>query len=227
MKMNKAFTLAETLIVIAIIGIIAALTIPVLMGSYVRKACAVQLKRAAGEITTAAKTIIAEEKADEAQNDPNNVDLNGANVISGFYLTLAGTPNSSANTGVQYFLHNYFKHTKEGGAVINYMAAQYKNASSQEVGTVPNGYYCIQTRGETGICMMYDNNYRRTIVFIDTNGKKAPNIIGVDMFSVQINDDGELKDTDPDAICGHGNGNFIEKTAGCYQKVVDAGWVIE
>ena len=37
---NKAFTLAEALIVIMILGVVAALTIPALMSSYMRTACA-------------------------------------------------------------------------------------------------------------------------------------------------------------------------------------------
>lgn len=49
--MKKAFTLAEVLITLGIIGIVAAMTLPTLIGKYQKKQTVTQLKKAYTEIS--------------------------------------------------------------------------------------------------------------------------------------------------------------------------------
>lgn len=217
---NKAFTLAEALIVIMILGVVAALTIPALMSSYMRTACANQLKRVTAEITTAAKTIIADEKADE-ENTANNVDMVGDQ--TGFYYTKAGSSTSDATQGAQYFLENFFKHNFTGRAntIANTI---YKNSTKAEIGTIPAEYTdCIQTPTTAIICMHYVNNHQR--IFVDVNGKKKPNTAGVDLFVMQITDTGSLEDIQNNE-CGTGN-DVTAAASGCFTKVSNNNWRIE
>lgn len=216
---NKAFTLAEALIVIVIMGIVAALTIPALVGTYMRKACATQLRRTVGEITTATKTIIAEEKADETV-DPNNVD--NLNAEQGFYMTRAGSEP-------QYFLNNYIKHNLTGRAST--IADTYKNSAGTKIGTIPNDYNdndCVQTPGSATICMHYvgnaDDGHQQ--VFVDVNGKQKPNTAGVDLFVMQITATGTVEDINRNHQCGQG-GDVATAASGCFARVVSNGWRIE
>ena len=48
--MKKAFTLAEVLITLGIIGIVAAMTLPTLIGKYQKKQTVTQLKKAYRDI---------------------------------------------------------------------------------------------------------------------------------------------------------------------------------
>lgn len=219
---NKAFTLAEALIVIVIMGIVAALTIPALVGTYMRKACATQLRRTVGEITTATKTIIAEEKADETV-DPNNVDMVGDQ--TGFYYTKAGSSTSDATQGARYFLENFFKHnlTERADTIAN----TYKNSAGTEIGTIPPAYTdCVQTPGSATICMHYDaaSDFQR--LFVDVNGKQKPNTAGVDLFVMQITATGTVEDINRNHQCGQG-GDVATAASGCFARVVSNGWRIE
>ena len=54
---NKAFTLAETLITLSIVGVVSALTIPALMGSFNEHAYANSLKKAYSSIQSARKSM--------------------------------------------------------------------------------------------------------------------------------------------------------------------------
>lgn len=220
---NKAFTLAETLIVIMILGIVAALTIPALVSSYMRTACANQLKRVAAEITTAAKTIIADEKADE-ENTANNVDMVGDQ--TGFYYTKAGSSTSDNTQGARYFLENFFKYNFKGRAdtIAN---TTYKNSTNAEIGTIPAEITdCVQTLTTAIICMRYDANNQRQRIFVDVNGKKKPNTAGVDLFVIQITDTGSLEDINQDHECGTGN-DVTTAASGCFAKVNNNNWRIE
>ena len=53
--MKKGFTLAEVLIILGIIGIVAAMTIPTLITTHQKKAAATQLKEAYAILTNAAR----------------------------------------------------------------------------------------------------------------------------------------------------------------------------
>ena len=225
---KRAFTLAEVLITLVIIGVIAALTIPTLMGSYMHKICAAQLKKVVGEITNAAQTIIAEEKADE-ENTANNVDIEeDANEQQGFYFTRAGSSTSNQNEGAQYFLKNFIKNnsiTSRGTLFAN----KYKNSTGTEIDTIPADYRaCVQTQSGAGICMQYHNATQHQRIFVDVNGRQKPNIIGVDLFVMQITDSGSVEDINPNNANNCGTGNDITTaTTGCLKRVIDNGWIID
>lgn len=57
MKIKKAFTLAEVLTTLMVIGVVAALTIPNLMNSYKERETVTKLRKAYAELSLAVKTI--------------------------------------------------------------------------------------------------------------------------------------------------------------------------
>lgn len=246
--MKKAFTLAETLIVIGIIGIIAVLVIPAFLNNYMRKTCATQLKMTVGQINKAIQTVIEEEKSNEDQDGGafENVDINqNGSAINGFYSTKAGQAESSADSGVQYFLENYFKHTNYSGYCSNNEAENtdickisHRNKANNKTFniTAPKDYYCIQTMDGAVICMYQhvsnDDDKRYTRILVDVNGAQKPNIIGLDTFSMFIDDAGRIADyakkSPSNKNCSeYKNGaNILMVAAGCFEKVVNDGWQI-
>lgn len=214
--MKKAFTLAEMMIALTIVGVIAILTVPALMSNFMHRICATTLKKTVAEIETATQTAIAEDGA-YSEND-------GAN----FYLTRAGSQTSNANEGAQFFLTNYLKSSHRGPRDGGLFANAYKNSDGEEIGTVPSVGYSIKTSEGAAINMAYDNSYRRHIIYIDTNSTQGPNVAGVDLFVVQLSTNGIVETTDPDEeSCGTGDDNFIPSIAGCINPLLQNNWNID
>ena len=63
MSQKKGFTLAEVLITLGIIGVVATLTVPSLYANYQKKALSARLKKVYNEINAAAKLAVVKEKA--------------------------------------------------------------------------------------------------------------------------------------------------------------------
>lgn len=69
-KNNKAFTLAEVLITIGIIGVVAAMTIPTLLSNYTKKRTITKLQRAISVLNQAYRQSVDDvgDSIDEAYN---------------------------------------------------------------------------------------------------------------------------------------------------------------
>ena len=77
--------------------------------------------------------------------------------------------------------------------------------------------------------MQYHNATQHQRIFVDVNGSQKPNIIGVDLFVMQITDTGSVEDiiqANANNNCGTGN-NITTATTGCLKRVIDNGWRID
>lgn len=226
-----AFTLAEVLIVLGIIGVIAAMTIPILASKYMNRIYSTQLKNTTSELSTAIQNIISDESANTENfemYDESSGNMVNSNVEEGFYSTNAGMRNSSASTGAQYFLVKYLNITASNCAG-RCTAPSYTNSNGTSIGGVPSEYYCVITKKGAVVCMKYENNYQNVIM--DINGEKHPNVSGRDLFVMRINSNGDLEDyTDDGNQCNHegeGPNKIIKFASGCFQKVISNDWQIE
>ncbi len=134
--MRKAFTLAEVLITLAIIGVVAAMTIPTLVANYQKKAIPIRIKKVYAELTQVIQLSQAENGPMVSWNlAPSYEDGNRANlkntkeVLSKYILPYykgisecstghdytCGMPSSSQ--GVNYRLNN--------GVGISFLVAPY------------------------------------------------------------------------------------------------------
>ncbi len=66
------------------------------------------------------------------------------------------------------------------------------------------------------ICMI------RGAVYVDTNGKKGPNIGGRDMFYLPMDSDGAFSPSSSSSNC---TTSYIGK--GCYEKLIENGWEMD
>lgn len=214
---KEGFTLAEVLITLSIVGVVAVLTIPSVMKNYRYKTYAASTQKVYSQLTDAVQAIM---------NDEMTTD---------FSQTTAGVTNDcteGAEKGPCYLLRNYFKVAASCDSNLNTpcIGASYKTFFGEDVGPV-FGDSCIRTTNGATICLVFAHNI--TSAFIDANGPDAPNIVGLDAFVANINKaDGSVTDWSQDeTICNknhHGGNNHIgDYAAGCLTQLMNNGWVID
>ena len=174
-----AFTLAETLITIGIIGVVAALTIPGLINNYKAHRLHTQFLKSYSTIQQAFKQM----EADDVSLDPTTYRN------SSFYKTFMSYLNAPFNcrdneTSKQYLPCYPFNNTAEG----------YKNLTNTSV--IKNTLFDDgQIALQDGTLLAFENpsNSGYILVFTDLNGyNNLPNKLGYNLFAFQFLD-GELK----------------------------------
>ena len=161
-KRKKGFTLAETLITLSIIGVIAAVTVPTLMSNTNKAQYVTGLKKAYNQLQNAVRMLPITDPAcypdvADCLNDSSDT------AAEDYKLETA-----SINTFAQVFKHYKIGDTdKECGNTLTYKAA------------------CL-VADDGMIYSSYTNGF--THVNVDVNGIKGPNKIGRDIFSFRIVD---------------------------------------
>lgn len=188
-KQKKAFTLAEVLITLAVIGVVAALTLPTLIKNYEKQVYVTNLKKAYAELSQVFKLYIADEGVtDLSQTSLFSTDNNYTklNEILNKYFKVADLCYSShalcrvvesnldpAKGTFPTFDSNSSINTVDG------MAFQF--SLDPFASCKPN---CDNPSNMKGLCIHVD---------VDTNGIKPPNIRGRDFFeSLRIGPDGNV-----------------------------------
>lgn len=177
-----AFTLAEVLIVLAVIGVVAALTLPVLLNNYQKTQYVSSLQKAYAELSNVFKLYLADEGVSNlSQTSLFDSDYNYAKLqeILKKYLKVVKycdwDDNSCAITesGLDpstyngtFFQSNGIAYTADGMAFL---------FSLETVAScTPNSSNPTHIKG------------RCLTVYLDTNGPKPPNQMGRDFFPAQI-----------------------------------------
>ena len=163
MKKFEAFTLAEVLITLGIIGVVAAMTLPTLINNIQEKHFIAAWKKSFAEISNASLRL---------KND--DISFNGMSDLDRI--------NNLAK---------YIKHTKicdanqfisAGCAPQNYPIYEYSGKKFENnMGSIGAGAACMLTNRGTIICVDQHN------VIVDVNGYKKPNTIGKDIFYAVLN----------------------------------------
>ncbi|MDD3150492.1 MAG: prepilin-type N-terminal cleavage/methylation domain-containing protein [Candidatus Gastranaerophilales bacterium] len=221
---NKGFTLAETLIVIAIIGIIASIAIPTLFGTTSDAELKAAWKKQYSDLTQATMMIIADNGGTLAGAFPGDAagseDLKNAfasklNIIkdcSGF-STYGGTGAGASTEGCwhedanSWFYLNGTTTWKESfpGLILN---------NGNLIRFLINKSNCSYQTGDFTSC----GN-----ILIDINGFKKPNTYGKDIFGVNITTNslvplGARESNDPSTTCVEGSTATENTGSGCSAK---------
>lgn len=162
---KKGFTLAEVLITLSIIGVVAALTVPTLVKNYEDTANAVKAKKVYSEIANAWKLYI---------ND------NGGSAQGTF---------ANRNDLKNQFFKKYFNYVSDTESTRTFQTLQTSEGSTEAVDTTntytgiyrSDGVY-IGIQVAHGECDLTGNSCAE--IKFDVNGDKAPNRIGYDIFFV-------------------------------------------
>ena len=171
---KAAFTLAEVLVTLGIIGVVSAMTVPSLMQNYQRQSYVTQLHKVYNELSQALVRY---------QNDKNAVNLSEAGLtsvssLSDFFLNYFKVVNNCENNSTPCFAASY---KKMSGTSSNFKCLHncMVLANGASIGTV-NEF----VSGNTII----------TQIVVDINGQKGPNIFGRDAFSLFLYKNGVIDD---------------------------------
>ena len=232
MKHTKifAFTLAEVLITLGIIGVVAALTLPTLIESYHIKATETQLKQTYSILQQIVELSVA--------NDVNvsNFDTSAYSWLQNWFNDFV-SPNlkviRSCTKNVSGCWHPYdvVKDLSKNGA--------WDERPNGMIGNIPLAFvdtqgrlYNLDLSADSTITNTFGVNIPRgqysMEIFFDVNGDKRPNIIGKDIYIViWAADRGLLPagyDKAPNVVennCLNGNGYM------CMQYVMQNNWDID
>ncbi len=226
--MKKGFTMAEVLIVIGIIGIIAAMTLPTTIAKYKSMVVATQLKKLYSATSQAMLKAVPE-------GDFENIPIAdggylGAKNFYEFYLKKqfntiheclendedgcwALTKKTDGKSNYSY-THGY------GSGTIAFVTADGYNFSidtwnAKDWESVKNNFG-VNVTGKTHIA----------VIHVDANGMKSPNVIGKDVFVFVLSEKGlmpagsDKTDNEVEDEC---------KTTGryCFSKIMRNNWTVD
>ena len=215
-----AFTLAEVLITLGIIGIVAALTIPNIITNYQKKQTAAQLKKAYSQLAQALEF---------AKND------NGPVKQWSMYVS----PPVDLQFGrdllkyiVPYFKGASIKYAYNSAAALYGKARYPVNFKGENTGGAPLDQYWMETADGMFISAATASWSEARMFFqIDINGAKKPNVFGKDIFYFSLDANGKLS-----AYGSAISRDNILKTGccktcsgrgeSCSSVIVQDGWVI-
>ena len=180
---KAAFTLAEVLITLGIIGIVAAMTLPSLINEYKKKEVETRLAHTYSTMTQAFK--LAEADNGESQYWTKNIagssNISDMSIVDDF-LTAYFIPYLNFNTKIET-IDGYG--LKKFGYDIRYFNGYQMN--EMRITRLNNGVILFWGMfiGRQGICALH--------IVLDINGTKGPNRIGSDLFDMTYSlYDGEL-----------------------------------
>lgn len=195
-KRTKAFTLAEIMVTLGVIGIVAAITIPGLVRNYQKNVYVTSAHKFYNELTQAFVRL-----------------LNDKNVNNLKYTDFVTTANGEAAGKKNFYTSNFNIITNCGTAITPCFATQYTNIKgdktvnitdlckgeaftvgsgtsmcvqlTDKLASAPNGFYGGYTDA-SGVTHGY------SYVYFDVNGADSPNVIGRDLFEGYIFEDGSV-----------------------------------
>ena len=179
---KNGFTLADVLITLVIVGVVAAMTIPTLINTTQKQEYVSRLKKTYSTLTQVTNKIIAEEGNPRA--DIGGWASSGENVYNLYKVRLNNAKDCGSNTGC-------------------FQQRRYKNIEGNEI------WYDLETYGNKlilsdGVQVFFDNTSSNCnaadwwtttvnaceIIWVDVNGEKKPNIVGRDLFAFELRESG-------------------------------------
>lgn len=220
--MKKGFTLSEVMLVLSVIGVIAALTIPGIVQNTQDKMALARLKKEYSTLQQGINSLIANDDFHTAVDgaDSGATDVQTVTTLAK-YLTVA--KNCGLAKGCWYDTPLKYNNGTiyTANADTNFASGQGAKAILADGAMIiinKWGVDCSYLRG--------DSHLSNTCSFlgIDVNGNTGPNTIGKDYFGFWITSDGLIpqgafNDTTGSMTCNNGN---YETSAGCTAQVLYA-----
>ena len=210
---RHAFTLAEVLVTLGIIGVVSAMTVPSLMQNYQRQSYVTQLHKVYNELS---QVLV------RYQNDKNAVNLLEAGLTS--------------TAAIQNMLTSYTKVIATCDTVTSpCFATSYKYQTGAAVG---EGSYTANVKGYVlasgaAIRPSYSATTTKLANFmIDINGPKGPNIAGRDLFFIYLYKNGLLDDGTDQTVNQapltkeqrEAAGTCQSSLTGCFGRLLNNNW---
>lgn len=224
MKKVYAFTLAEILIILGVIGVIVAITIPVLNSNFKKKQMETQIKVT---YTTLAQAIL---RAEQDGVNSSSFDMTNRNMktIKTWYNT-AFSPYLTVNKVCFDVTPRDCWHQVYG--LGKYSVGGPHSISNDEVQFILQTGAAFTIRNYGASWIEYTQGVKTdgqgVIIYFDVNGKAKPNIIGKDVHIAVWTDKGlvpaynDLTQAAVDKNCLK-----LQSGYGCLKKIMQEGWVI-
>ena len=228
-----AFTLAEVLITLGIIGVVAALTLPTVIQNYRKQETVAQLQKTYSTVNQALLQSIAE-NGDYINFDNATDDIGDEAFFKKYWLpyfkgaTICNEQNRCGYgkrgtlSSTFYFLNGILANeTGVSGNPLYITAIHYGRSTIM----LPDGSVVIYFNG------FGDNNQARintSWVLIDVNGGKEPNTYGKDVFFFDRNEKGAIVPRCKNLTKEQVNSDCSKTGTGecCAQKIINDGWKI-
>lgn len=232
MKKVLAFTLAEVLITLAIIGVVAAITIPTLITNYQKKVYVAKLQKGISVLNQGVKLMMATEGVSRFEDIEANSTACGEKNTGGVGPLFSINANAENRKCFNSYFSKYFKIVDYGKSLndedfYNYNSVIFHNGNSGKIFSILNmaGYYGFRT--QDGM-IIWPIGFTADAI-IDVNGSDEPNEIGKDIFVLSRDDYGNYSvygldtwdDESSNNYCGDdkkGNGY------GCSGRIMAEGW---
>lgn len=185
----RGFTLAEALLALAILGVVAAMTIPMLANSHQKQVCSASLSTAVSDIENAMSAMIMGEGADILTETEfyNSESVDGASAALGKYFEIQKSQDSPSDfygTSSVKGLDASQVELPEGNSYLSKKGALYIFKKSEDEDKNMSDAEAL-AKGTNLSKKAYD-------LVIDVNGAKKPNTVGRDIFGFAVGDDGHL-----------------------------------
>ena len=211
-----AFTLAEVLITLGIIGVVAAMTLPSLIQNYQKKALATQTQKFYSTMSQAVKQYMADYGVDDLRNTP----------LAGDNYEDEGLESPEAIASLRDFVTKYLKVVKECNPNDeddnNCFAPMYRLWDN----SIPDERHNFTTSGYPSRrdYVLADGSVIRIFynlpidLYVDVNGKKGPNRVGYDLWNMVIFYDGVIDEGSVGPECrGRIDANYNNDYLKCEQ----------
>ncbi|MBP3923692.1 type II secretion system protein [bacterium] len=178
-RRKTAFTLAEVLITLGIIGIVAAMTLPNLIFSYQEKQTVSKLKKIYSALSQGYNLYIqenggpfvAESQAAAAASDCQEL----RNLITIMKKSFKKVHDCNSSYAVSCYSRNYYKTLTGNDYTYGYDEGAAK------------GKFSFMTMDGMTVGFNWDGSYNQNLIIVDLNGPAKPNRGGYDAFAFYIN----------------------------------------
>ena len=202
---KTAFTLAEVLITLGIIGVVAAMTMPALIVNYQKKSLATQTQKFYSMMSQAVKQYMVDEGVDDLRNTPLTSTWNDDLSYEENNLNV-----DKAQEACEEFVQKYLKVVEvcENGCFADYYKAQ-NGEISLDVGVRAKwlnytGKFALADGAVLDIDSGWDD-FTPINIYVDVNGRKGPNKIGYDLWGMDIFYDGSIDESQLNPDCKRDN----------------------
>lgn len=226
--MHNAFTLSEVLITLGIIGIIASMTLPAVIGNAKKKETISKLKKS----YTVLSQMVLRAQEDNGPASFASKKVNAAetkNFFSRYWLPYFNNPVVSAENQLPY-KEKFPYHLLNGQKYNSEVKTDY--AGARIYFTTPDGisYYVVMMHWESNGNSSQAIYTTTQSIIIDLNGPKSPNTYGKDVFYFVADFDANIvKPLGYDKSINNIKSNCKKGRSGqyCAAKIMQDGWEIK
>ena len=235
-NMKKAFTLAEVLITLGVIGVVAAMTMPSLIANHQKKVCVNQLKKTYTTLYNAINMSKAQngdiqgwsfiETGNAKQSTKNFVDYIAPN------LNITKIHYDNYNSDCKNITYRNMDKTKTDCSKMPMFCDTCNVSNSNDAVRID-----LADGSMVNVLVKIESPYNNIDFFVDTNGYKGPNTWGKDLFRFSLRDNGsEFARSNDYVLCGGdchprefdlANHCVWNYAFGCAEVIIGDGWEIK